>query len=177
VSKITVPVNKLPTPNSNGDHLIRFRIKNKTQNTESEWSNLFIVESLGQIYPLESNYFLQATLDLITISWETPSVYNTSASANTDAIIVHNHGGEWKQHPADIFVSFNNSASSNFVYWGRSSDNQSSIVPQEYIQNYSPELSLEELEDVRVIVQSESRPPKINDKFKFIDTGIVSLNP
>jgi hypothetical protein len=184
--KIKIPVEKLPPPNEYGSHVIRFRVSSEDRNSISEWSRLFQIQSIGQIYPQESTYVVQANSSITTITWDTPSVYNLSSSA-IGASVQHNHGNEWKQHPADIFVSFNESSEENFVYWGRSSDNTFSIIPQQYInqyvsvlniqypQLYDPELTLEDLNSIRIVVQSASRPTKINEIFRFIDTGNVSL--
>jgi hypothetical protein len=184
--RITIPVEKLPAPNEDGSHIVRFRVSSEDRNSISEWSKLFQIQSTGQIYPEESTYVVQAGSAIVIITWDTPSRYNISSSA-IGASVQHNHGNEWKQHPADIFVSFNSSIEEDLVYWGRSSDNSFSIIPQQYInqyvsvlnseypQLYDPELELEDLTSIRIVVQAASRPTKFNPIFKFIDTGNVSL--
>jgi hypothetical protein len=186
MARIKIPVEKLPPPNEDGTHIIRFRVSSEDRNSVSEWSKLFQISSTGQIYPIESDYVVKSGFDLTSITWDTPSIYNLSASAS-GASVQHNHGNEWKQHGADIFVSFTNSGSANFVYWGRSSDNSFSISHQQFINQYTsvlnleypelydPGLTIEDLEAIRIIIQSESRPAKINPIFQFIDTGNVVI--
>jgi hypothetical protein len=174
VAKIRIPVEQLPPPNKNGQHVLRFRVASEDRNSISEWSKLFKIDSLGQIYPLQSSYFLDVGSQSIRISWETPSIYNTGASA-VGASVQHNHGGEWKQHPSDVFISFNNTSGSNFIYWGRSSDSSFEVVLSQYINQYEPSLSLEDLDDFRIIVQTASFPAQINPKFLILDTGTVEL--
>jgi hypothetical protein len=162
MAKFKIPVEKLPPPNINGDHLIRFRVSTEDRNSISEWSKLFSIPSVGQIHPLESEYTISASTNLVSVYWDTPSIYNTGASA-IGASVLHNHESEWKQHDSDIFVKFDDLTTEYFVYWGRSSDNSFSIVP--YFGATS----------VRVIVQVASHPPTLLNKFKILDTGIVSL--
>lgn len=175
MARLIIPVTNLPAPNERGKHLIRFRVSSEDRNSISEWSKLFEIESTGQIYPQESVYVVNTSGSTsLNISWETPSLYNI-VSASIGASVLHNHGSEWKQHDADVFVSFNNSASSNFIYFGRASDNTFTVIFEEYIQRYSSNTTIEELEDIRIVVQAASFPPKINSIFEFIDTGTVSL--
>ena len=173
--KVRIPVEELPAPNEDGTHLIRFRVSSEDRNSISEWSKLFQIESIGQVYPQSSVYSLQAGSNVFNISWDTPSYYNVSPSG-IGASVLHNHGNEWKQHDADVFISINNSASSNFVYWWRSSDNTFTIILQQYINQYEPEITAEDIDDIRIIVQVASKPPHVvNPLFTFVDTGIVAL--
>jgi len=186
MARIRVPVEKLPPPNKDGTHLLRFRVSSEDRNSISEWSKLFQIKSTGQIYPESSIYTVQSSSAIVTITWDTPSKYNISASA-IGASVQHNHGNEWKQHPSDIFVSFNNSVNSTFVYWGRTGDNSFSIIPQQYINQYTsilnpeypdlfdPLLTVGDLENIRIVIQAASRPTEINAIFTFIDTENVSL--
>jgi hypothetical protein len=186
MARIKIPVEKLPPPNEDGTHIIRFRVSSEDRNSISEWSKLFQIASIGQIYPEQTTYVVQSGSAITTITWDTPSKYNTS-ELSVGASVQHNHGNEWKQHPADIFVSFTGSGSANLVYWGRSDDNSFTIIPQQFINQYTsvlnpqypelfnPSLTLSELVDIRIIVQSAARPPKVNPVFSFIDTGNVPL--
>lgn len=186
MARIRIPVEKLPPPTQDGTHVIRFRVSSEDRNSISEWSKLFQIASTGQIYPEETAYAIQAGSAVTTITWDTPSRYNISASA-VGASVQHNHGNEWKQHPADIFVTFDSSASANFIYWGRSSDSTFSIIPQQYINQYvailnteypelyDPEKTVEDLDIIRIIAQAASRPTRVNPVFQFIDTGNVPL--
>jgi hypothetical protein len=160
--KFRVPVEQLPPPYINGEHTIRFRIITEDRNSRSEWSPLFSVLSLGQIYPLEAEYSVQVSPEVVNVYWETPSIYNVTLESPT-ASIAHNHESEWKVHDSDIFVKFNDEISEDFIYWGRSKDSSFSIVP------------LSGATTIRIVVQVASHPPKREDLFKFLDTGILSL--
>ena len=112
MAKFKIPVEKLPPPNINGDHLIRFRVSTEDRNSISEWSKLFSIPSVGQIHPLESEYTISASTNLVSLYWDTPSIYNTGASA-IGASVLHNHESEWKQHDSDIFVKFDDLTTEN----------------------------------------------------------------
>ena len=130
MAKIIIPVEDLPPPNSDGNHIFRFRIVSEDRNNFSEYSNLYVLSSLGQIYPLQSsaNIELNSSSTLITVVWDTPSIYNVGASA-IGASIQHSHASEWKTHDADLFARwYGGSSASTFVYLGRSRDNQFAII-------------------------------------------------
>jgi hypothetical protein len=73
--KIIVPINKLPYPGPNGKHKVRFRITTKDYNEVSEWSPIFILDSILQqsagsasyTYNISNTTFGTKT---ITISWD-----------------------------------------------------------------------------------------------------------
>lgn len=158
MAKFVVPVENLPAPYSDGTHTLRFRVLTEDRNNFSNWSTLFTIPSLGQIFPEQASYSIDATTTLISLYWETPSLYNV-----TSASVLHNHESEWKIHDADVFVKFDNAITPNFVYWGRTSDNSFSIIPY-------PSST-----EARVIVQVASHPPTISNRFQILDTGVVSL--
>jgi len=125
--RFVVPVETLPGPNEEGDHIFRFRVVSEDRNSSSEYSNLFILKSLGQIYPYNSPVIvdLNSSSTVLTMTWETPSIYNTGASA-VGASVLHNHGTEWKVHDADIFVKWlysAASASASYTYLGVAREN------------------------------------------------------
>lgn len=141
-----IPVEKLPPPNKDGDHVFRFRIISEDQNRLSTYSNLFVVKSLGQILPLESlaSADVSSSGEVINVTWETPSYYNIGASAfppqwfgrdgvsTVSASVLHNHESEWKIHDSDIFVKWGYQSpvvyEEEFEYYGRSRDNQIGIL-------------------------------------------------
>jgi hypothetical protein len=128
--RFVVPVENLPPPDKNGNHLFRFRIISEDQNRISQYSNLYVIKSTGQIYPLESVAFAELTSSgsVINVTWETPSIYNVGPSA-VGASVLHNHEGEWKVHDSDIFVKWIGSGlPDTYEYYGRSKDNQVSII-------------------------------------------------
>jgi hypothetical protein len=130
MTRFTVPVENLPPPNKNGDHLFRFRLISDDQNRVSQYSTLYIIKSTGQIYPLtsEATAELSSSGSTINVTWETPSIYNVGASA-VGASVQHNHEGEWKVHDSDIYVKWLGSGlPDTFEYFGRSRDNTASII-------------------------------------------------
>lgn len=157
--RVKIPVEKLPPPNIFGDHYVRFRVSSEDRNSISEWSRLFKIESKGQIYPLEAEYSIVTASGVVNLIWDTPSIYNTGASATGDSV-QHNHTSEWKIHDSDIFVKLD---SSDYSYYGRSKDNSFSIV-------IPPGTST-----IRVFVQAANHPPTKSDIFKLFETPVISV--
>lgn len=157
--RFRVPVERLPNPNDNGRHLFRFKILSEDRNRTSQYSPLFTIESKGQIYPLEISPVVSVSASVVSIYWETPSIYNVGASA-IGASVQHNHESEWKIHPADIFISWDGN---DFIYYGRSNESEVGIIKPDGVSN------------TRVIAQIASYPPKINSVFQLFDTGTVVL--
>ena len=157
--KFTIPVENLGPPNENGDHLFRFRVISQDRNRVSQFSTLYQIKSLGQIYPKQSSACATYVNNIINIYWDTPSIYNIGASA-IGASVQHNHGIDWKIHDADIFISWN---SGSFEYVGRSKDNQFSIIKTNNATT------------ARVVGQVANYPPVKSDIFKIFDTGNISV--
>jgi hypothetical protein len=130
MARFVVPVENLPPPNKNGNHLFRFRIISEDQNRISQYSTLYTIQSKGQIYPLESSAIAELTGSgsVINVTWETPSIYNVGPSA-VGASVLHNHEGEWKIHDADIFIKWAGPGfPDTYEYYGRSRDNEVAII-------------------------------------------------
>lgn len=122
MSKVRIPVEILPPPNENGDHILQFRVVSQDRNRTSEWSNLYILKSIGQYRPLESDYDISTAsvysgsvfvAKQVNLVWETPTIYNYSASLSS-ASIAHNHTQQYKQHDTDIFIKWNPSSSASY---------------------------------------------------------------
>jgi hypothetical protein len=159
MARFRIPVESLPNPNINGRHLFRFRIVSEDRNRTSQYSPLFTVESKGQIYPDENQATVVVSASVISIYWETPSLYNTGASA-IGTPVIHNHESEWKLHDSDIFVSWNGNP---FIYYGRSRDSEIGIIIPESTIN------------ARVVGQVANYPPTRSSLFQIFDTGTVPL--
>ena len=128
MAKIRIPVENLPPPDSNGDHVFQFRVLSEDRNRISAWSNLYIVKSIGQYRPAESEYNLLLGGGVVNITWDTPIIYNTSASLSS-ASISHNHSLSFKNHPADIFVQWGSgSVMGDFQYHERALDDLTNIL-------------------------------------------------
>jgi hypothetical protein len=129
VSQIRIPVEKLPSPDKNGDHSFQFRIISVDKNQWSAWSQLYIIKSIGQYRPLESDVGAVITPDEITLTWDTPTIYNYNSASLTSASISHNHSQQFKQHDTDIFVQWGSgSAMGNFEYHEKAASDSTSIA-------------------------------------------------
>jgi hypothetical protein len=131
MSKIRIPVELLPPPNSNGDHVLQFRIVSEDRNKASEWSTLYNIKSIGQYRPQPSlvvnDYPSGGSSNSITLIWDTPLVYNVGSGATE---IVHNHSQNYKKHPTDIFVKYTGGSwagTTNWQYHDRVSTDSTTI--------------------------------------------------
>lgn len=73
--KYIIPLSKLPYPNADGTHRIRFRITTQDRNEISEWSPIFIVDSPAQRPSASATYVTQQSGTVITASWEPNNNY------------------------------------------------------------------------------------------------------
>ena len=129
MAEIRIPVENLPAPDKNGDHAFQFRIISVDKNQWSAWSQLYIIKSIGQYRPLESDLAGNISSEEISLTWDTPTIYNYNSASLTSASIAHNHSQNFKQHPTDIFVQWGSgSAMGNFQYHERSEDDSTSIL-------------------------------------------------
>ena len=129
MAEIRVPVEKLPPPDKNGDHAFQFRIISVDKNQWSAWSQLYVLKSIGQYRPLESDVTAIVATDEVTITWDTPTIYNHNSASITSASIAHNHSQNFKQHPTDVFVQWGSgSAMGNFEYHERAEDDSTNIL-------------------------------------------------
>jgi hypothetical protein len=129
MAEIRIPVEKLPPPDKNGDHAFQFRIISVDKNQWSAWSQLYVVKSIGQYRPLESDVTAIVATDEVTITWDTPTIYNYNSASITSASIAHNHSQNFKQHSTDVFVQWGSgSAMGNFEYHERAEDDSTNIL-------------------------------------------------
>ena len=131
MSKIRIPVEKLPPPDIYGDHTIQFRLVSEDRNRVSAWSPLYTVKSLGQYRPLESNVTHTYSIDnneVFDVTWETPTVYNYDVDL-VSASIAHNHSQNFKQHQTDIFLRwYNGTEPGHYEYHDRVLTDSTSII-------------------------------------------------
>lgn len=180
--KIRIPVEQLPPPNSNGDHVLQYRVISEDRNRTSAWSNLYIIKSIGQYRPLESDVTVIIGSNTVDISWDTPSVYNYYTSASmSSASIQHNHSQDYKRHDTDIFIKWD---SNNFEYHDRvSSDNTSIVIPNGSasvrvigtIATHNVPKRLSEETDLDYGQRVELYLQDIENLFKVFDTQTQSL--
>lgn len=146
MAEIRIPVEKLPPPDGNGDHAFQFRIISVDKNQWSAWSQLYIIKSVGQYRPLESDVTAVISSQEVSLTWDTPTYYNydglsdaiitnpvngSVVSINSASVVPHNHSQNFKQHDSDVFVQWGSgSVMGNFEYHDRvSSDTTSVIIP------------------------------------------------
>ena len=123
MAKVRIPVEQLPPPNENGDHVFQFRIISEDRNRTSAWSNLHEIKSIGQYRPFRpqvtDNLESGGGQSSFAITWDTPTIYNYSPSL-ASASIAHNHSINFKQHSTDIFLRwYNGTNAGNFEYHDR----------------------------------------------------------
>ena len=187
MAEIRIPVERLPTPDKNGDHAFQFRIISVDKNQWSAWSQLYVIKSIGQYRPLESNITAVISSEDVSLTWDTPTIYNYNSASITSASIAHNHSQKFKQHDTDVFVQWD---SGNFEYHDRvASDTTSIVIPPgsasvrvlgavalkdiprigTFEENVDYQARLDEYLGVSGSVQG------VSDLFKIFDTGVVSL--
>jgi hypothetical protein len=191
MAEIRIPVEKLPPPDKNGDHAFQFRIISVDKNQWSAWSQLYIIKSIGQYRPLESDVTAIIASDEVTVTWDTPTIYNYNSASITSASIAHNHSQNFKQHATDIFVQWGSgSAMGSFEYHERSQDDSTSIliepgsasvrviglvalkdIPRKntFEEDIDYQIRLDEYLGISGSVQG------VYDLFKIFDTQVVSL--
>ena len=191
MAEIRIPVEKLPTPDKNGDHAFQFRIISVDKNQWSAWSQLYVIKSIGQYRPLESNITAVISSEDISLTWDTPIIYNYNSASITSASIAHNHSQKFKQHDTDVFVQWGSgSAMGNFEYHDRvASDTTSIVIPpgSASVRVFGtvalkdiPRLgTFESNEDYQLRFDSylgvSGSVQGVYDLFKIFDTGEVSL--
>lgn len=191
MAEIRIPVEKLSPPDKNGDHAFQFRIISVDKNQWSAWSQLYIIKSIGQYRPLESDVTAVISSQEVSLTWDTPTIYNYNSASLTSASIAHNHSQKFKQHDSDVFVQWGSgSAMGNFEYHDRvTSDTTSVIIPAGSASVRV--VGTVALKDVPRIGTFESASAYqlrfddylgfsgsvqgVYDLFKIFDTGIVSL--
>ena len=91
--KFFIPLSKLPYPNIDGKHRVRFRITTQDRNEISEWSPIFVMDSPNQQSSASVTYQYQTIGQTAALSWLPNSQY--------------------KEY--DIFISFNGQPLSYFT--------------------------------------------------------------
>jgi hypothetical protein len=202
MTQIRIPVEKLPTPDKNGDHAFQFRIISVDKNQLSTWSQLYLIKSIGQYRPLESNITAIISSEEVSVTWDTPIYYNydgvsdaivtdpvsgSIVSINSASVITHNHSQNFKQHSTDIFVQWDNE---NFQYHDRViSDHTSILIPTESASvrvigivalKDIPRQNTFELDEtfnerVEQYLGVSASVQGVYDLFKIFDTGVISL--
>jgi len=192
MAEIRIPVEKLSPPDKNGDHAFQFRIISVDKNQWSAWSQLYILKSLGQYRPLESDVTVVISSEEVGLTWDTPTIYNYNSASATSASIAHNHSQNFKQHDTDVFVQWGSgSAMGNFEYYDRIvSDTTNIIIPGGSASVRAiGTVALKDIPKIGIFESaSASYQPRLDeylgisgsvqgvyDLFKIFDTGAISL--
>ena len=191
MAEIRIPVEKLPTPDKNGDHAFQFRIISVDKNQWSAWSQLYVIKSIGQYRPLESNITAVISSEEVSLTWDTPIIYNYNSASITSASIAHNHSQKFKQHDTDVFVQWGSgSAMGNFEYHDRVASDTTSIVipPGSASVRVFGTVALKDIPRLGTFESNEDYQLRFDnylgvsgsvqgvyDLFKIFDTGEVSL--
>ena len=157
MARFIIPVEELPPPDVNGDHLFRFRIISEDQSKISEYSTLYSIESKGLIYPEQYDAQISSSGSVVNVTWETPSFFNVSSSA-IGVPVLHNHLSEWKSHNMDVFVSWDGG---DYEYYARTIDSNIEIIKR-------PGSST-----LKIFVQMANYPPTKSDKFKISESDTI----
>ena len=191
MAEIRIPVEKLSPPDKNGDHAFQFRIISVDKNQWSAWSQLYVIKSIGQYRPLESNITAVISSEDVSLTWDTPIIYNYNSASITSASIAHNHSQKFKQHDTDVFVQWGSgSVMGNFEYHDRVSSDTTSIVipPGSASVRVFGTVALKDIPRLGTFESSEDYQLRFDnylgvsgsaqgvyDLFKIFDTGEVSL--
>jgi hypothetical protein len=203
MAQIRIPVEKLPPPDKNGDHAFQFRIISVDKNQWSAWSQLYVVKSIGQYRPLESeNITLTIGSEELAIVWDTPTYYNydgisdsiitdpisgSIVSINSASVVQHNHSQNFKQHDSDIFIQWDEG---NFEYHDRVSVDTTTIIikPESASVRVVGIVALKDIPQKDTFEDDIDYQERLNDYlgasgsvqgvydlFKVFDTGVVPL--
>jgi hypothetical protein len=152
---------------------------------------LYIIKSIGQYRPLESNVDAVVSAEDISLTWDTPTIYNYNSASLTSASIAHNHSQRFKQHDTDVYVQWGSgSVMGNFEYHDRvSSDNTSiamnigstslRVIGIVALKDIPRQDLFEEDEDFNTRIEEylglSGSAQGVYDLFKIFDTGVFSL--
>lgn len=191
MAEIRIPVENLPAPDKNGDHAFQFRIISVDKNQWSAWSQLYIIKSIGQYRPLESDVAAVISAEDVSLTWDTPTIYNHNSASLVSASIAHNHSQQFKQHNTDVFVQWGSgSVMGNFEYHDRVASDNTSIamkigstsirvigivalkdIPRQDLFEEDGDFNTR-MEEYLGLSGSEQG---VYDLFKIFDTGVFSL--
>lgn len=149
MARVIIPLNKLPYPGNEGKHKVRFRITTKDYNEISEWSPVFILDSIGQVATASASY----TYDIVTTTFGRKTINLTWEDVNF-FLDVEDH---------DIFVDWDQSG--EYEYYRRVTGNTVSIM--------TPVLA--DYVKIKVQLPSYPVPPQEDDTFKLFETADIAL--
>jgi hypothetical protein len=157
MARIRIPLEKLPPPNKEGNHTLRYRVSSEDRNSISQWSRLFSVTSIGQISPNQ--------VDARIVALKQGGPYELSWKEEITIQLPSGSFVKRKISEYDLFIKWN--YNEKFQFYGRVASNNTVIFSEEAT---SPE-------SLRVVGQLPTYPfpPELLDDFKVFDTGVVVL--
>jgi hypothetical protein len=157
MAKIRIPLEKLPPPNKEGNHTLRYRVSSEDRNSISQWSRLFSVTSIGQISPNQ--------VDARIVALKQGGPYELSWKEEITIQLPSGSFVKRKISEYDLFIKWN--YNEKFQFYARVASNNTVIFSEEAT---SPE-------SLRVVGQLPTYPfpPELLDDFKVFDTGVVVL--
>jgi hypothetical protein len=158
MAKLRIPLEQLPPPYKDGNHAIRFRITSEDRNSISEWSPIFVKESIGQISPSQ--------VDVRVVALQENGPYELSWKKETEILLQGSETTIRRSIPEyDIFIKW--SYNDDFKFLSRISGNTTVIYEEE---GESPV-------NVRIVAQLPTHPfpPEKIESIQIFDTGVVTL--
>jgi len=149
MSRVVIPLSDLPYPGPEGKHKVRFRITTKDYNEISEWSPVYILDSIGQV----SSGSVEYSYDVVTSTSGRKTINFTWDDVNTITDI-ENH---------DIFIDWDQSG--EYEYYRRVTGNNVSIL--------APVLA--DYVKIKVQMPSYPIPPLEDDIYKLFETTDIAL--
>ncbi len=157
MSRFIVPLDQLPVPDVQGNHRIRFRVTTEDQNSVSEWSTVFKVQSLGQINPTQ--------VEARVVALKEGGPYEVSWKEEISIQLPSGNFIKRKISEYDVFIQWN--YQENFEFYGRFVNNNIVVFPEE---GQSPT-------SLRMTGQLATYPfpPKNLGSIQVFDTGVVEI--
>jgi len=157
MAKFIIPLDKLPPPYKNGNHYLRFRITTEDKNSLSQWSQIYDIESVGQISPTE--------VDAQVVSLQEGGPYEVNWREDISVELPSGSVVKRSIREYDIFVKWSYDSDFNF--------NQRVLGDRVRIFEEDGESPT----TLRVVGQliTHPFPPDIISGFQVFDTGVIEL--
>lgn len=157
MTRFVVPLNRLPITSASAQHIVRFRVISEDRNRISDWSPIFLFDSVGQTPSASVTYKLTETGSapkLLTLVWTGDYVtYNKQLDAN---------------HQHDVFVSW---SLGPYEYLGRQSGNGFSIPAKQGASKAQFYVQMPSYNSLHPPTQD----PVISEKLKIFETTILNI--
>jgi hypothetical protein len=154
--RVVVPVDQLPPTSSSAQHVVRFRIISEDRNRISDWSPIFVLDSIGQVPSASVAYKLiesGSTPKILTMVWSGDYVsYHKDLDSN--------------QH--DVFVSWNEQP---YQYLGREIGNSFQVKAPNGVNRAQFFVQMASYNSLH----PPSAEPTINNLLKIVETALYNV--